>query len=67
MNLKKLTKTEKEDLKEIIDAVGFWYAISVGEFIAPDEVLDNQKDINKVEQALDVLIEYENLLNFSEE
>ena len=67
MNLKKLTKTEKEDLKEIIDSVGFWYAISEGEFIAPDEVLDNQKDINKVEQALDVLIEYENLLNFSEE
>ena len=37
----------------------FWYDLTSGGYLRPDEILENENDIEKVKQAIDTLMEFE--------
>jgi phage portal protein BeeE len=52
----------EEEITSTIDNEGFWYAITDGGWIKPKEVLANEDDIKKVEDAIAVIREFEDSL-----
>lgn len=61
MKIKKLTEEEKEEIASIIDNEGFWYALSDGGYLKPEEVLDDENDIRKVEEAIEIIREFQRI------
>jgi len=45
---------------------GFWYDISDGGYIRPDELLDDPKQNKKVAEAIDLLISFKEALTDNE-
>lgn len=45
---KKLTKREKVEIASTIDNEGFWYSLSYGGYLKPEDILDNKEDIKKI-------------------
>jgi len=37
----------------------FWYDLTVGGYLKPDEILENPEDIKRVTNAIEILIEFE--------
>lgn len=58
MKLKK--DADIEDLQSTIDNEGFWYALT--NFLEPEEFLSDKNDIRKVESAIRILKELEDLI-----
>jgi hypothetical protein len=63
MKVKKLTKLEKEQIYNTADLEGFWYALSVGGYINPEDILEDEKDIERVNEAIGVLLELEGIVD----
>lgn len=59
MQLKKIKQKDLDALASTIDNEGFWYAISVGGYIDPEDILKNKEDIKKVRNAINILLEFE--------
>lgn len=60
MKLKNLTETEYNEIAGKIDNEGFWYGFAHWG-IEPDMILSNREDIDKVNKAILVLKEFENI------
>ena len=37
----------------------FWYDLTIGGYLKPENILEDQKDIKKVKEAIEILIEFE--------
>lgn len=61
MRQKDLTEEQKEKINGIIDNEGFWYALTQGGYLKPEDVLDNETDIIKVNEAINILTEFEDI------
>lgn len=61
MKLKKMTEEESSDIAATIDNEGFWYSLSVGGYLDPEDVLEDPKDIEKVKKAIAVIAEFERI------
>ena len=51
-----------EELSATVDNEGFWYSVSDGGWIKPEDVLDNDVDIRRVQEAIATLQEFESLI-----
>lgn len=60
MNL--LGNVEIEEIDSILNNEGFWYALKDGGYLKPEDILLNQEDIDKVNDALKILAEFEDSL-----
>ncbi len=61
MKQKNITEKQKERIGCIIDSEGFWYALTMGGYLNPEDVLDNETDIIKVNEAINILTEFEDI------
>ena len=59
MKIKKLTEEQQEQIASIIDNEGFWYALSDGGYLNPEDILDNEEDIKKIKEALRTIREFQ--------
>ena len=50
-----------DDIADIVDLEGFWYSLTNG-YLDITDVLDDEKDIKKVKNALKVIKEFEELI-----
>ena len=50
------------ELSAIVDNEGFWYALTMGGYLKAAEILDSKEDIKRVEDAVNVLREFEELI-----
>lgn len=50
----------KKDLE--VSTTDFWYDLVDGGYIKPEEILINTEDIRKVEEAITVLLDFQNSL-----
>ena len=62
MKLKNFTEEELDDLACIIDNEGFWYSLTDGGYINPENLLEDGKDVEKVLKAIRTIREFESLL-----
>ena len=67
MKLKNLTNEQMGNLLATIDHEGFWYALSVGDYLNPEDILDDIEDIKAVNQAIGILALFENTIENLEE
>ncbi len=37
----------------------FWYDLAYGGYLQPEEILENQEDIDRVNEAIRILVEFE--------
>ena len=58
---KNLTEEQKEEIASTIDNEGFWYALTMGGYLKPEDILENEKEINKVKEAIDIVREFEEI------
>lgn len=61
MKLKKLSEEEKENIASTIDNEGFWYALTDGGYLTPEQILSDKKEIEKVNNAINVVREFEKI------
>ena len=61
MRLKSMTEEKLNELISTIDNEGFWYSLTDGGWIKPEDVLDNEKDIKRVKEAVAILRRFEDL------
>ena len=61
MKRKELTLNESEQMASIIDNEGFWYALTDGGYLNPEDILEYQEDIDKVNIAIKTLEEFQKL------
>ena len=61
MKPKKLTEEQKEQIASTIDNEGFWYALSDGGYLKPEDILEDEKEINKVQEAIDIIREFKGI------
>jgi len=54
-----LTEEQKEEIAATVDNEGFWYSLSDGGYLKPEEVLADQEDIDKVNEAVKTLMEFD--------
>ncbi len=59
MKIKKLTEEQQDNIAGIIDNEGFWYALSSGGYLKPEDILEEQADIDKVKEAIKIVEEFE--------
>lgn len=59
MKLKNLTEEEKENIASIIDNEGFWYACAGGGYLRPEDVLEDEADIKRVTDAIEIVREFQ--------
>lgn len=60
MKKKKLSKQRNDSLASKIDLEGFWYALLDG-YLIPEDVLNDEEDIARVKNAIEILKEFENI------
>lgn len=58
---KNLTEEQKQNIVSKIDNEGFWYSLTIGGYLYPEDVLENQEDIDKVNKAIEILTEFEDI------
>lgn len=58
-----LDNVEIEEIESILNNEGFWYALRDGGYLKPEDILQNKEDIDKVQNALEILVEFEDSLN----
>jgi len=61
MKIKNLTEEDKEQIAATIDNEDFWYALTDGGYLKPEEILLDKKDILEVNAAIIVLKEFQEL------
>ena len=61
MKLKELTLNESDQIAVLIDNEGFWYALTDGGYLNPEDILAEGKDINKVREAIKIIKEFERI------
>ena len=52
-------KIKQEKLGELREDCDFWYDITDGGYIKPEELLDNKKDAEEVIKAVEILKEFQ--------
>ena len=52
----------KKDIEPQGSSDGFWYDITDGGYIRPEEILDDEEQVEKVNAAVDLLIDFEEAL-----
>ena len=62
MDKKNLTEEEWGDIAGMVDNEGFWYALTLGGWLKPEEILTNEEDIKKVRGAISIVEEFEKLI-----
>jgi len=63
MELKKgLTEEKLDEVAAIVDNEGFWYALTSGGYLNPKDVLEKSEDVDKVNQAIKIIREFEDLI-----
>lgn len=66
MKLKQLSKREKQFAA--MSADDFWYNLTLGGYIKPEELLESQEDIDKVNAAVKTLKDFQqSLVNLFDE
>lgn len=60
MKIRNLTKEQLEDIAGKIDNEGFWYGFAHWG-LKPEELLEEQEDIDRVNEAINTLKEFEEL------
>jgi len=53
----------KKDAEKQGSSDGFWYDITHGGYIKPEEVLADKKQLEQLEEALELVLSFENALN----
>ena len=59
MKIKKMTEEQKDQIASKIDIEGFWYAITDGGYLKPEDILEDEKEIEKVKKAIEIMEEFE--------
>jgi len=62
MEIKDLTEDEWGEIANLVDNEGFWYSLSGGGWLRPEEILSDEKDIQKVKEAIAIVEEFEKLV-----
>ena len=62
IKIKKLSNEEQENIELVIESEGFWYALTDGGYIKPEEILENKEDIDKINEAIQILQTFETIL-----
>ena len=57
----KLKKDYDKDILYKLDNEGFWYALREG-YLKPEDVLEDEKDAEEVEKAMEILEWFDDLL-----
>jgi len=57
MELKK--NIDEDQIMGIVDNEGFWYALSDGGYLNPEEILKNKEDIKRVKNAIKIIREFQ--------
>jgi len=52
----------KEDAEQQGGSDGFWYDITDGGYIRPEELLKNEEQIKKINEAIDIVMSFEKAL-----
>lgn len=52
----------KKDVPEQGSSDGFWYDITIGGYINPEEILDDEKQVQQVKEAIALLQDFERAL-----
>lgn len=53
--LKELTEKEKENIACTIDNEGFWYALTDGGYLKPEDIYEDKETINAVKKAVEII------------
>lgn len=61
MKLKKLTEEQKEQIAGIVDNEGFWYALSSGGYLKPEDILEDENEVEEVKKAINVVENFERI------
>ena len=61
MEAKKLTEEQVEQITATIDNEGFWYALTSGGYLKPEDILEDAKEIAKVKEAIALIREFESI------
>lgn len=61
MKAKKLKEEESEQIAGTIDNEGFWYALTDGGYLNPEDILEYQEDIDKVHKAIKIVKEFQRM------
>ena len=62
MKIKNLSEEELIDIVSTVDNEGFWYSITGGGYLIPENLLVDEEDIKKVKEAIKILKEFESLI-----
>jgi hypothetical protein len=61
MQLKEMSEDELDDIAANIGSEGFWYALTSGGYLKPEELISNGKDLKRLQDAIEVVKEFESL------
>ena len=62
MKRKDLTEGELNKIASLVDNEGFWYALSSGGWFKPEDILADENNIKKVNDAIATIDEFERLV-----